>query len=53
MLDQLQISQDDKNLFGLEGKIKDTAIKTYTDNAPKLFIDSRIDFFASKLLEVI
>ena len=45
MLDQLQISQDDKNLFGLEGKIKDTAIEAYTDNAPKLFIDSTQGIF--------
>ena len=40
MLDQLRVSLEDPNLVGVEGKVKGTAIETYTENAPKLFVDS-------------
>jgi hypothetical protein len=45
MLEQLKNSKTDEYLHGIEGKIEGTAVKTYSENAPKLFIDSMEGIF--------
>ena len=44
-LDRMNNAMNDENLYGIEGKMKGTAIEAYTENAPKLFINSTEKMF--------